>query len=234
MNPKERASLIDSLEPEYQPIGIGQTVPVTLKNGSSAYARWDWLRSTAIVSLIRTSRLPAPTTCYCGQPPIAVQLMRESHRGQRYWFPWQSRASLTVPLCEEHSQRERPELEFTLDRWYGGWVAYCYVVASSLSLVEFALQRGTSGDQLPPWIVFPGRDPYVGWNQGIEGGWRDDAWFPFWRGLQPAERSAYLVRWAAPDEWIEALTVAMTPFNLDRPIQGEWLQKAEPEPPDFQ
>jgi len=55
----------------------------------------------------------------------------------------------------------------------------------------------------PPWIEYPESEPsWGGWRQGASEAWLHDAWLPFWKGLGPDGRAAYLQRWPPPnDEW---------------------------------
>jgi hypothetical protein len=53
----------------------------------------------------------------------------------------------------------------------------------------------------PPWVFFPGQPvDWSGWRQGGGHAWLLRVWLPFWRGLSPEERAAYLTRWPPPDD----------------------------------
>ncbi|AUX37088.1 hypothetical protein [Sorangium cellulosum] len=60
----------------------------------------------------------------------------------------------------------------------------------------------------PPWVEYPGNDPWWGgWRQGESEEWLRTVFLPFWQRLGPEERDSYLTRWPPPDEnWRSYLT----------------------------
>jgi len=60
----------------------------------------------------------------------------------------------------------------------------------------------------PPWIAYPGQDPWWGgWRQGESEAWLHEEWLPFWRTLDAEARDHYLNRWKPPAcEWAEYLS----------------------------
>jgi hypothetical protein len=69
--------------------------------------------------------------------------------------------------------------------------------------------KAPEGDVPPPWVVYPGNDPFWGgWRQGESEGWLQQSWMPFWLALDRGARDEYLLRWPPPDDWWrETLTV---------------------------
>lgn len=72
------------------------------------------------------------------------------------------------------------------------------------------LIRGIQGQLLPPpapWQAFPGiSDPdALGSLQGDIEYWWDHFWSPFWNGLSPVQREAYLTRVSASANWIDCI-----------------------------
>lgn len=187
-----------------------QTSATHLPDGRIVYARHEWLRSSAIACLLRARVLPCFQTCFCGRPAVSTSVIRESSPTSAKWRFWRSRAWMNIGFCEAHRNES---LEFSLYKTAGGWGVSCLIVAISASLVEHALRLGTSGDQFPPWVVFPGSEPYLTWNQGSQYHWRKDAWIPFWMSLESADQEAYMTRWAAPPDWRKALTAMDLPLN---------------------
>jgi hypothetical protein len=68
---------------------------------------------------------------------------------------------------------------------------------------------GQNESLVPPWIRYPGHEPWWGgWRQGESEVWLLEEWLPFWRSLSEIERGQYIARWIPPDEdWHEYLTV---------------------------
>jgi hypothetical protein len=67
----------------------------------------------------------------------------------------------------------------------------------------------TAHELPPPWIRYPGTDPWWGgWRQGESEAWLLETWLPFWQALTAEQRASYLERWPAPDaDWHTYLTV---------------------------
>ena len=65
------------------------------------------------------------------------------------------------------------------------------------------MSESTPTEPPPPWIKYPESDPiWGGWRQGISEAWLHDMWLPFWRGITPEARAAFLDRNPPPsDEW---------------------------------
>lgn len=61
-------------------------------------------------------------------------------------------------------------------------------------------------DQPPPWQLFPDMQPWqVAARQGVQEAWVDQVWRPFWAGLSPTQRDAYLAHWQASEPWQQAI-----------------------------
>jgi len=58
----------------------------------------------------------------------------------------------------------------------------------------------------PPWIAFPGSEPWS-FKQEVSEAWLRQVFLPFWGRRGAEERAAYLRRWPPPDDgWRAALT----------------------------
>ena len=189
----------------------GETpVEVHLPDGRTVYGHYVWLRSSAIICVLRAARLPCPPSCFCGMPASSTNVIWETSSKSTRWPFWRSRVWALIGLCQNHVNES---VEFSLNKSCGGWAIGGLVVATSERLLEHFLQSCISDDQLPPWVVFTGSEPYLRWNQGVNEHWRAEAWIPFWRSLESSSRKEYLTRWGAPQDWIEALTDSDNPIN---------------------
>ena len=73
--------------------------------------------------------------------------------------------------------------------------------AISGSCLEALRRAAQFGELTPPWLG--GVDPWWSgaWRQGSGEWWLHHEWYPFWDGLDDAERESYAERWEMPAEW---------------------------------
>jgi hypothetical protein len=66
-----------------------------------------------------------------------------------------------------------------------------------------ALDTNANSEVSPPWVKFPGNDPWWGgWRQGVSEAWLQEVWLPFWRSKTREEQELYLREWIPPsEEW---------------------------------
>ncbi len=53
----------------------------------------------------------------------------------------------------------------------------------------------------PPWIAYPGYPPGDFFWRDAGDAYYGYAWDPFWQQLNDQEKTEYLDRWDAPEEW---------------------------------
>ncbi len=118
------------------------------------------------------------------------------------WLMKPQRAlSLSPPLvCVRHQNAP----EFLLVASYAGdFVALGHVYSASEEfLLELKVLNTRSVPPPPPWVAFPKKDPMSTWNQGSDGYFLGEIWYPYLQALTEGERIALLKTHPAPASWI--------------------------------
>jgi len=66
-------------------------------------------------------------------------------------------------------------------------------------------QLDPASEPQPLWVVFPDISAGEVHNQGAVDGYIEHVWLPFWMQCTEEQKSAYLDRYEATDEWREAI-----------------------------
>ena len=164
------------------------------------------------VTCLQLGFLKMPRACAeCGKQPIVSAVrIREwvEHFAFRHIL---HRVGAYAGLCAEHS-RCRPRFRFCISAHDKMRYSHCTAYCRQRDFLQQLLDLNTRGEMYPPWLVFPERDPHLGWNQGTADHWRMFGWDPFWGALPADERESYLHRWDAPEDWAEFLRGFQTAF----------------------
>ncbi len=73
------------------------------------------------------------------------------------------------------------------------------------------------GEIKPPWVIHRDSPPWDGfWKQGDGEFWKLHRFHPFFKGLTPEERVAYVDKWEAPNEWRQNLLHPINPHRWDK------------------
>jgi len=90
-------------------------------------------------------------------------------------------------------------------KWPFNWPRHSQPTANEVWLAEQLDALATGQAVPPPWIAFPGAEPWS-FKQGVNEAWMNQVFLPFWRGLTPEARCAYLDAWPPPHEyWLECM-----------------------------
>ena len=145
-----------------------------------------------------------PACCVCGGAGTeALAFHAIGHVGP---ISWRRREPVLsgIPHCGEHAG-EGVQLVVQVSHRDAHY-ASAMLLARNLVFLKETLELNIAGEYAPPWVAFPGSQPAVGWNQGINEDWLGLAFLPFWKGLRPPERLSYLERWSSPPEWTDWLS----------------------------
>lgn len=169
-----------------------------------------WLRVPAIVSVRTTGMMLSPDTTADESLPGQWVIDRETiswidcllrrHR--------QALVARYAPI-NQHPERSRSSessrLNFKLHLIAHQQGIHCTAASDDKDLLSRFVINNLQGDQIPPWIVFPGSEPSLSWGQGTKERWLHEAWWPFWRNLSESDRRRYIEQWCPVGEWREEL-----------------------------
>jgi len=89
-------------------------------------------------------------------------------------------------------------------------------------LVEALMVARGRDEMVPPWVAYPGQDPWWGgWRQSGGERWLVEEWVPFWSHLDKQARADYLGYWNASDDWAEYLKGERAPQCSSGPSLAE-------------
>jgi len=138
-----------------------------------------------------------PTECCVCRAP--AELVLKTRNAASNFFGLRRSTLSGVPHCRAHADFGHARLLAGAEDLGHRYMSVTLVAASRAFLENTLALCSEDGLYEPPWIVFPGKSPHIGWNQGTESAWRQLAWEPFWQNL--TDRDSYIKDWHAPAEW---------------------------------